>query len=199
MKRNQKAGIVLALACVASSGTVQADLWGIDSSIGVMPAVMSYRSMEPEGDTARETVVYPLTLSATFNINRINRIVTDFRYVDFDVAAGNGGIGVTVEGYQLTTALQHHFRLSRHFRPWVGGGIVSSMIDTTDRFRTDSDGFLVERFDDREETTMSGVAMVGMDWDLTRDWRLAAEARYERPFSDGLEGYGVAAGIRYHF
>ena len=197
MKRITRAGLFLAIGSLAVPA--QADIWDVDTTAGVMPALMNYRSQEPEGDTSRETVFYPITFSATFEINRINRIVTDLRYVDFDVAAGDGGIGVTVEGYQLTTALQHQFRLSRHFKPWVGGGIVSSMIETSDRFRTDSEGFLVERFDDREETTMSAVAMLGLDWDLTRDWVLAAEARYERPFSDGLEGYGVAAGVRYRF
>lgn len=197
MKRMIRSGFALTVAAMAVPA--QAELWDVDTTIGVMPAAMNYVSQEPEGDTDREMVVYPLTLSATFNINRINRIVTDFRYVDFDVPAGKGGLGVTVEGYQFSTVFQHQFRLARNFRPWIGGGVISSIIETTDRFRTDNDGFLIERFDDREETSLAGVISTGLEFEITRQWHLAAEARYEMPFSDGLEGYGVSGGIRYQF
>lgn len=197
MKRMLMPGIAFAIAAIASPA--QAELWDVDTTIGVMPAAMNYVSQEPEGDTDRELAVYPLTLSATFNINRINRIVTDLRYVDFDISAGNGGIGVTVEGYQFSSMFQHQFRIARNFRPWVGGGVVSSILETTDRFRTDGDGFLIERFDDREETSLAGVVSAGLEFEITRQWYLAAEARYEVPFSEGLEGYGVAGGVRYQF
>lgn len=197
MKGIIKSGLVVAIS--ALTVPAHADVWDVDTTIGVMPAVMNYSSQEPEGNTSREMVVYPLTLNATFNINRINRIVTDLRYVDFDIPAGNGGLGVTVNGYQFSTMFQHQFRLARNFRPWVGGGVVSSIVDTTDRYRTDSDGFLVERFDDRSETSLAGVVSAGLEFEITRQWHLAVEARYERPFSDGLEGYGAAGGIRYRF
>lgn len=197
MKRTLRIAAVIAAGFVASNA--QAELWDVETSVGVSPAVMSYVSKEPEGDTPRDTAVYPLTLTATFNLDRINRIVVDFRYLDFEISAGSNEIGATVEGYQFTTALQHQFRLSRNFRPWLGGGIVSSVIEVTDRYQTDDGGFLLERYDDREETALSALANAGLDWDISRTWVLAAEARYEHPFSDGLEGYGLAAGVRYRF
>ncbi|ERS88338.1 hypothetical protein Q672_10805 [Marinobacter sp. EVN1] len=196
MKRKMIAGAMLASIVVPQAS---ADLWDIDTSAGVSPAVMIYESKEPEGTTPTETAVYPLTLTATFDINRINRVMADFRYVDIEFDAGDDGVGATVEGYQLSTILQHQFRLSRNFRPWLGVGVVSTVFESTDRYRTDGDGFLLERYDDRDDTTLSGVANAALEWELSRDWILATEARYELPFGDGLQGYGVSAGVRYKF
>lgn len=196
MKWNMMAGVLLASIVIPQAS---ASLWDVDTSVGVSPAVMIYKSKEPEGTTPTDTAVYPLTLTATFSINRINRIMADFRYVDVELPAGNSGVGATVKGYQLSTILQHQFRWSRSFRPWLGVGVVSTVFESTDRYRTDRDGFLQERFADRDDTTLSAVANAALEWKISRDWVLATEGRYELPFGDGLQGYGVSAGVRYQF
>ena len=188
-----------AVAVLASAVSPGLAAWDVETSVGAIPMVMNYQSKEPEANTDWELITYPLSISVTFNLNRINRVVTDLRYADFDIPAGKGGLGVSVKGWQLTTALQHRFRMTRNIRPWIGGGLVSSVLDVSDRHRTDRDGFLIERLSDRTDSTMSAIALAGLEWEITRYWVFATEARYEVPFSDGLHGYGVGAGLRYQF
>lgn len=188
----------LVLGLVGSAIT-HADLRGMDVTVGASPAFMNYRSLEPEGDTDRDAMVYPLTLTTTTNINRITRLHSDLRRLDVSLPAPNGGVGATVEGYQLTVGYQRLFRWSRNFQPWFGVGAVIGQIEAVDRFRTDSDGFLDQMLDDRTSNILSIVVTGSLEWDITRKWIFSTEARYEQPVSDGLQGYGIAAGLRYRF
>jgi len=195
MNRQVIAGVLLA----ATGMPAQAELPDLDISMGVSPMLMNYRAKEPEENTGRELTIYPVALTSTVEINRISRIYADLRYIDVDIPAEDGGLGLTAKGYQLTTAYQRQFRLARDFRPWVGIGVVSSKIEFSDRFTTDNSGFLGEVLEDREETGMSALLMATLEWQLTRSWTATTDVRYEHPLPDGFEGYGIAAGVRYRF
>ncbi len=187
----------LVLLAITANNT-QADNLN-DYYITIEPTLISYKNKQDVGSTGSELVTYPATLTFEYNLDRVNRLKVNLRGIDAQFSAGKNGFGVDTKGYQLTYTWDRKIRLARNFKPWFGGGLVTGFFDQTNRHKTDGDGFVTETFEDKKETVFSVVLNASIDWELTRSWYFDITTLYEIPVTDGLQGFGVGAGIKYRF
>lgn len=194
MNKKYLLGAIMFSIPILSSAETQNDYY-----VSVGSSFVDYHSVEPEGDTRSKRINIPFVLKTELHISRIDRLSAVFKQLDFTLPAGANGLGVSVDGYQISTSWERKIRWSRNIKPWFGIGIATNSLDFTDRHTTEGSGFLVDQLQDRKETSFSLLLSVAMDWELTREFFIEASAVYERPFSDGLRGAGLGVGIKYLF
>ena len=183
---------------VAASVAHSADL---DYSIGatIDYSVISYE--DDDGTTDTESVVFPIRLYGELELDTVNSLVIGWRPIDFDVdATKSGDMGATFKGNQIDAVWLHQVRLGREFKPWVGVGLRTSMVDVKGKHLVDADGYLIERFDATSETQLAGLLEGYYEWQVTRSgWYLNAAVTYDVPLGDGFESFGASAGIKMEF
>ena len=167
-------------------------------AVGVSTTVSNYSYQDTDGDTESTSVTVPLSIFGEMKVNRVNKLFVGIRAIDFDVdASTSGDMGVDVEGMQIEAAWLHKVRIARHFKPWFGIGIRTSIIDAKKKHEIDSDGFLVKTFENSEETFLGVVLKANADWEIGDGWFIDAGAAYDQPIGDGVTGYNLSAGIKY--
>lgn len=183
------------LFCAVSSHS--ADL---DYSIGVSVDYSNISYEDDDGSTDTETVVFPVRIYGELELDTVNSFVVGWRPVDYEVDATVSDMGATFKGSQIDAVWLHQIRLGREFKPWVGMGLRTSMIDVKGKHMVDQDGFLIERFEATSETQLAALLQGYYEWQLTRSgWYLNAAVTYDVPLGDGFEGIGGGAGIKMEF
>jgi hypothetical protein len=132
---------------------------------GWMPVVGAYKSSLDKG-TEIITVANALSGLVIINSGRNSRVWVQGQYHSLDFNGSDTNIGQSVTGYEVATIYQTEFRLSRHFKPWLGIGASFSALDYKDRYLTDSQGFLAQVFND---TSKSGLA-IDFNISTNTDW-----------------------------
>ena len=168
-------------------------------AISIESFVMYYKNTSNIGTTPSERVVYPLSVTFEYSVDRVNRLSVNLRGIDAQFNAGASGVGADIKGYQISYSWDRKIRLARNFKPWLGVGLVSGFFDNTNRLRTDSDGFIIETFPDTKDTLFSVSLNAAVEWELSRLWFFSVNTAYEIPVADGLRGLGIGAGIKYRF
>jgi len=193
----------LIIAFVLPLSIAQAKVSSSDNSydyyITVQAAYINFNSKEPEGNTADAGVSVPLNIGYELALDKINRLSIIYTGLDFSIEADPGGLGLSVDGYQITTKWERRIRYSRKIKPWFGLGLITNSLTFKDRHTTDENGFLDTLLGDRVETSFSLLLSASMDWEISHKWYVTTNASYQRAISDGLEGYGVSGGIKYKF
>jgi len=152
---------------------------------GLLPVVGLYKS-SLDLDTEVLPAVNLLSGLLIINSGRSSRFWIQGQYHSLDFDGNETQIGQTVSGFEIATLYQSRFRLSRHFKPWLGIGFSVASLAFKDRFVTDNQGFLAQRFDD---TSKTGVAVdlnftTQMDW--FKDYDTGLSLRVSLPTNDVL-------------
>lgn len=184
------------LFCAAASHSAE-----LNYSIGASVDYSNLKYEDDDGSTDTESVVFPVRIYGELELDTINSFVIGWRPVDVDVdATTSGDMGATFKGSQFDAVWLHQVRLGREFKPWVGLGLRTSMVDVKGKHRVDADGYLLERFEATSETQLAGLLESYYEWQLTRSgWYLNAAVTYDVPFGDGFESFGASAGIKMEF
>ena len=194
MKRLIPALPLLFYAVVSNSAEV-------NYSIGASVDYANLTYEDGDGSTDTEAIVVPVRIYGELELDTVNSLVIGWRAVDYNVDATAGGdMGATFKGSQIDAMWLHQVRLGRVFKPWVGLGVRTSMVDVKGKHLADTDGYLTERFEATSETQLAGVVEGYYEWQLTRSgWYLNAAVTYDVPLGDGFESLGASAGIKMEF
>jgi len=170
-----------------------------DYYVTIEPTLINYKNKQDVGTTQNELVTYPASITFSYDLDRIDRVKINLRGINATFPAGKSGFGVDTSGYQVSYIWDRKIRLARDFKPWFGGGLVTGFFNQKNRQKTDADGFVTQTFADKNETVFSLVLNASVDWELTRTWYFNLNTLYEIPVTNGLQGFGVGAGIKYRF
>lgn len=156
---------------------------------------------DSDGKTDSESVTIPVSVGVEYHVSKRNKVLGTWRMFDYDVdATTNGDMGADIDANQLNIAWLHKVPLSRAFKPWFGVGLRSSFVEASAKHKVDDEGFLIEVYEDTEDTLMSLNLIANADWRISRDgWYIDTRFVYDFPIGDGLQGYGVSAGLKYKF
>lgn len=132
---------------------------------GWMPVVGAYKS-SLDIDTEVKPAANALSGLIIINSGRSSRVWIQGQYHSLDFNGTDTKIGQSVTGYEVATIYQTQYRLSRHFKPWLGIGASFSALDYKDRYLTDSQGFLAQVFND---TSKAGLA-IDFNFSTNTDW-----------------------------
>jgi len=166
---------------ITAVSTIHADTF----EYGFMPVVGMYKS-SLDVDSEVLPAVNLLSGLLIINSGRSSRYWIQGQYHSLDFDGSETEIGQTVSGFEAALLYQSRFRLSRHFKPWLGIGLSVAALEFKDRFTTDNQGFLAQRFDD---VTKTGVAVdfnftTEMDW--FKDYDTGFSLRVSLPTNDVL-------------
>lgn len=110
---------------------------------------------DPAGSTEIQTDLSYLNGIATISLGRDRRVFTHLFYHDFDLNSSNNKVSSSVKSLGLNTSLQWQFRFSWTWKPWVGAGLGFSQDEFSNRVKLDGDGFVVQRFADKEDDAIN--------------------------------------------
>ena len=191
-----KKAVVLVVCSLCCSSVFASDFSLVGST-----SFASFTYDDSDGETDSETVTIPLMVGVEYHVSKKNKILGTWRQFDYDVdATTSNDLGANIEANQVNVAWLYKVPLSRQFKPWFGVGIRSSFVEATSKHLVDDEGFLIQVFEDTEDTLMSFNVIANADWRISRDgWYIDTRLVYDFPIGDGLQGYGVSAGLKYKF
>ena len=152
---------------------------------GFLPVAGVYQS-SLDLDTEVLSTVNPLSGILIINSGRSSRYWIQGQYHSLDFKGTETELGQSVSGFEVALIYQSKFRLSRHFKPWLGVGLSVSALEFTDRFITDNQGFLAQRFDDKKETGLAVDFNFTTETDWFKDYDTGFSFRVSVPTNDVL-------------
>ncbi len=152
---------------------------------GILPVVGVYQSTL-DGDSENLIAANALSGLLVINSGRSSRYWIQAQYHSLDFEGSQTKIGQRVSGFEVAAIYQSRFRLSRHFKPWLGMGLSVAMLEFKDRFIADSQGFLAQRFDDTSETGLAVDFNFTVDTDWFDDYGTGFSLRASVPVNDVL-------------
>lgn len=153
---------------------------------------------ESEGDTDSEGVLVP-RIGVELMMSRIDKLSFGWRTFSETYDPSNDGIGLKIDVNQFDVTWLRNLRLSREIKPWIGGGLRTTIGEIKDRHTIDNDGFLDELYDDRDAGDVSLILQGQLVFDLKDNWGIVTGITYDIPLSEGVQGISFGAGAKYDF
>ncbi|MGD8940243.1 MAG: hypothetical protein PVJ72_12740 [Gammaproteobacteria bacterium] len=154
---------------------------------------------DPDGDTKTSTGTQPISLIYT------DWFIGDFRYWSelfyYSASLDDSGtnIGQDVERYGVRFSMQKSFRVVEKWAPWLGLGLDVSQAKYTLRHTKDDEGYLAERYPDRDEMAVSLLVNAISEWSIARDWSVALKLEQSIPLSGDVTEFLVSGAVLYRY
>jgi len=152
---------------------------------GFLPVVGVYQS-SLDLDTEVLPAVNLLSGLLIINSGRSSRFWIQGQYLSLDFDGDQTEMGESVSGFEVAALYQSEFRLSRHFKPWLGIGLSVTSLEFKDRYTTDSQGFLAQRYADTSETGLAVDVNFTTATDWFKDYDTGFSFRVSLPTNDVL-------------
>ncbi|WP_455223072.1 hypothetical protein [Kaarinaea lacus] len=169
------------------------------AKIGYGAAYAYLQVDDPDGDTNPEWKVQPVNLIYSDWLFGDIKQWTEVYYFDTSLDAGSNDIGQNISSFGVRFSMQKSFRLTKSWSPWFGGGVSISSTKYSARHTRDSEGFLLQRFDDRDEFGVSVLLNFVSEWVLDQEWSLAAKLEQSIPLSDDITQFSAMAVLLYRY
>jgi hypothetical protein len=169
------------------------------AKIGYAAGAVHLSVDDSKGDTSDDWAILPITLIYTDWLMRDIRFWTDFYYYETDLDASTRNVGQNVERYGLRLSLQKSLRVSPLWAPWFGIGLDVSQTQYSDRHTVDEEGFLLERYADRDETAVSLIVNVLSEWSLTKKWSAGVKLEQAIPINADITDSRAYAVVLYKY
>lgn len=154
---------------------------------------------DPNGATADVWAAQPLNLIYTDWFIGDIRQWTELYYYKTSLDADDSNIGQNIERVGLRFSLQKTFRLTQTWSPWLGAGFDLSSNHYDTRHTRDSEGYLIEAFDDRDETSFSILLNALSEWSLQKDWTVGAKLEQSVPVNGDITEFTAAVTVLYRY
>ncbi|HEY5603131.1 MAG TPA: hypothetical protein VIM41_08495 [Gammaproteobacteria bacterium] len=170
---------------------------------GVGYAVVSVD--DPDGNSKDEGAVQPLNLVYTDWLFSNSKLFSDIKqwtevfYFETSLDAVDNNIGQDVQSFGIRFSLQKSFRFTDSFSPWFGAGVDISRTRYTVRHTRDAEGFLLQSFEDRDDTGIAFLFNIINEWTLQSDWSLAAKLEQSIPLSADISQFTAALVLLYRY
>ena len=151
-----------------------------------MPSYSSVSVSDPDGNTKDFTGLLPFEFSYIGDGKR-SRIVWGAAFYDFNIDATTSNIGQDITGFEVNGVWAHKWAASRSFKPWLGIGFSASVLEFTSRHTIDTDGFLNQNFEDREDTIVNVILNATHEWSINKTFYWGVSLEYKVPIGDGLD------------
>jgi len=154
---------------------------------------------DPDGDTENSTGGQPIGLIYT------DWFVGDFRYwselfyYSGSLDSSTNNIGQDVKRYGVRFSAQKSFRIVEKWAPWFGLGLDVSQAKYTLRHTKDAEGYLADRFPDRDEVAVSFLLNAISEWSIARDWSIALKLEQSIPLSSDVTEFLVSGAVLYRY
>lgn len=154
---------------------------------------------DPNGDTTDTWAAQPLNLIYTDWLFGDIRQWTEVYYYKTSLDADESNIGQNIQRVGFRFSLQKTYRVTQAWSPWFGAGIDLSNNHYDTRHTKDSDGYLIQAYDDRDETSFSLLLNLLSEWSLKKDWTIGAKLEQSIPVNGDITEFTAAATVLYRY
>lgn len=151
----------------------------------------------PEGLNPDPQSVIPVNFIMTDWLPNGTRYWLDLLFTEAAYTASPNQIGQNVRYTSLRSLLQKNLKLTSTIRPWLGMGLEFSYTTYGARHTKASDGFLLEKFDDRSEFNIGVVFNLTTDWELKNHWFLGMKFEQLFNLENNINARGASAYLLY--
>jgi hypothetical protein len=191
--------LVLVTLNIEPSAAVPLGMPESTAKIGYSAGYVLVSVDDPDGDTETATGGQPAGLIYTDWLFGDFRHWTELYYYGANLDASTNKIGQDVKRYGLRFSLQKSFRLIEKWAPWFGLGLDVSQAKYTVRYTKTDDGFLDQKFDDRDEVAVSLLVNAVSEWSIARDWSVALKLEQSVPLSSDVTEFLVSGAVLYRY
>jgi hypothetical protein len=191
--------LVLVTLNIEPSAAVPLGMPESTAKIGYSAGYVVVSVDDPDGDTETATGGQPAGLVYTDWLFGDFRHWTELYYYGATLDASPNNIGQDVKRYGLRFSLQKSFRLIEKWAPWFGLGLDVSQAKYTVRYTKTDDGFLDQKFDDRDEVAVSLLVNAVSEWSIARDWSVALKLEQSIPLSSDVTEFLVSGTVLYRY
>jgi hypothetical protein len=183
----------LTLAIVSASAHAAA----VDKPFAFGPYVgASYTAVDdPDGSTERSAALSRIGVVSAYTLNRKTMVESEVFYHSDSYSASRSDIGQKVKGIGLAAQYYRNLPLTRSFQPWVGAGLSLNNFKYSDRYTTESEGFLAQRFEDRNSQEIDLLISVKLITAEDRNVSYFYRVSYEYPLDTGIQGVLLNIGV----
>ncbi len=169
---------------------------GEDTVLYSVSPSLFFGSLDGENSSESTISVIPIAFSIGFKTTKYQRALINLSLIDINFDAEGTEIGQSLEGVRIDFNYQWHLRLSKRFRPWIGVGVFTGNYDAESRHLVDSEGFLIQRLDDKS------ISDAGIVINFTNQFKISNipfnyELGYYQSLDDGLSGFAVKLGYTF--
>jgi len=189
-------GVVLSFESLAA---VPLGLPQSTAKIGYSAGFLWVSVDDQEGDTETSTGGQPFGLVYTDWFIGGFRYWSELYYYSASLDSSTNKIGQDVKRYGVRFSTQKSFRVVEKWAPWLGLGLDVSQAEYTLRHTKDNEGYLAERFPDRDEIVVSLLVNAISEWSIARDWSLALKLEQSIPLSGDVTEFIVSGVVLYRY
>ena len=142
---------------------------------------------DPDGPTATDYATQPLTLIYTDWFFGRSRLWSELYYNQARLAATSTRIGQEVQHYGYRASVQWPLGLDGPLHLWFGGGVDLSRAQYTLRHTVDQDGFLANRYADRDTFEAGLLLNINSEWALRQNWSVGAKIEQLVPVAGNVD------------
>lgn len=154
---------------------------------------------DPDGDTKAAIGGQPIGLIYTDWFIGDFRYWTEAYYYSASLDASSTNIGQDVQRYGVRFSTQKSFRVVEKWAPWLGLGLDVSQAKYTVRHTKTDDGFLKEKFPDRDEIAFSLLINAVSEWSIANDWSIALKLEQSIPLSSDVYEFLISGAVLYRY
>lgn len=154
---------------------------------------------DPNGNTTDVWAAQPINLIYTDWFVSDIRQWTELYYYKTSLDADASNIGQNIERVGVRFSLQKTFRLTQSWSPWFGAGFDLSNNHYDTRHTRDLDGYLIEAFEDRDETSFSLLLNALSEWSLQKNWTVGAKLEQSIPVDGDITEFTAALTVLYRY
>ena len=148
----------------------------------------------------RTFLVQPFNVFSTGEIRRDLFWTSDLSWKPIKTSTASGGIAQKIAVAEIDFGLDYQWRLSRQFKPRLGVGVGYTNSRYSNRYTTDPDGFLLDRYDDDNKNNFLVYLNASHYWTISREWALGANLRGTLPFNfTAINDTSIGLSGLYHF
>jgi len=150
---------------------------------------------DPNGDTDSTNTSYLSGFVLTpLNRNQPSvRLWYELSYRSFDLDPSTTNIGQEVSSLSLSATIQKGWSSKMVDAYWVGIGGELNLDDYSKRLTVDSDGFINQQFNDRNETILGVLLNAGFNLPKTSGgYVYGFNFNYRMPIDDGINGISAS-------
>ncbi len=161
-----------------------------DSALGVGLGFAVAGVEDPAGSTGNDQVFVPGLFYRGAWARDLDYAV-GARYASGELTPTPTEIGQAFSHLELSLALHKRLRLLREFKTWVGGGVALARDTFETRQTVDGDGFLKDRYDNRESTGANVLLEVTAQYRTQNNHDWAVQLQHQEPLGDRVRYSGV--------
>lgn len=162
----------------------------LDFAPGILAGVAKGDVDDPNGGTSGET--YPvLSFVGAITLTPDRRVFTEVFLHSFTLDPGVGTVGQDVKQVGFAASYQGLMDWGT-WRPWAGIGVGYSRNRFEDRLTTDQQGFVAQRFPNREENAFMLVTNLTKQWRVGTTWDVGLHIQYVHPLGSDVRALSVS-------